>query len=116
MGVPAITVTWTIYIGARQAQHALLVVCCMQSKVEGAGSSTKEQFEKQKREVVGESKENIKEAEDTLQVTSVQHGSLLNKPCVAEHDCIDAPKDWTFRSMRSTHTLSIMQSSIAICP
>jgi len=41
----------------------------LQSKADGAGSSTQDQFQKQKQEVVGESKENIKEAEKTLQVS-----------------------------------------------
>ncbi|DBA91590.1 TPA: hypothetical protein ACH3X1_003201 [Trebouxia sp. C0004] len=39
------------------------------SKADGVGSSTQDQFQKQKQEVVGESKENIKEAEKTLQVS-----------------------------------------------
>jgi len=45
------------------------VLCLLQSKVGGVGSSTKDQFQKQKQEVVGESKQNIKEAEKTLQVS-----------------------------------------------
>lgn len=78
----------------------------MQSKVEGAGSSTKEQFEKQKQEVVGESKGNIKEAEDTLQViTSVQHGTL-DAPFITEHDCIDVPQFSIFDSVHCVPHLS----------
>ena len=52
--------------------------CCkllpLQSKAGSGGSSTGEKFQKQKDEVVGESKENIKEAEDTLKVS----GKLLH--------------------------------------
>ena len=97
---PATPLTCIVYTGPRQAQHALLVACCMQSKVEGAGSSNKEQFEKQKQEVVGESKENIKEAEDTLQVSiSVQHGTL-DAPFITERDCIDVPNFSSFELVR----------------
>ena len=45
------------------------MACLVQSKMDGAGQSTKDKFEKQKGEVLEESKENIKEAESTLQVT-----------------------------------------------
>lgn len=45
------------------------MTCLVQSKMDGAGQSTKDKFEKQKEEVLDESKENIKEAESTLQVT-----------------------------------------------
>ena len=41
----------------------------LQSKAGTAGSGTQEKFQKQKNEVIGESKANIKEAEDTLKVT-----------------------------------------------
>ena len=40
----------------------------LQSKAGSAGGSTQDKFQKQKDEVIGESKENIKEAEDTLKV------------------------------------------------
>lgn len=50
------------------------------SKADGAGSSTQEQFQKQKQEVVGESKENIKEAEKTLQKKSSSNSSSNGGP------------------------------------
>ena len=58
--------------------HLLVCVrCLLQSKADGAGSSTQEQFQKQKQEVVGESKENIKEAEKTLQVSMSLSSGVL---------------------------------------
>ncbi|DBA93345.1 TPA: hypothetical protein ACH3X2_003622 [Trebouxia sp. C0005] len=50
------------------------------SKADGAGSTTQDQFQKQKQEVVGESKENIKEAEETLQKRSSSNSTSNGGP------------------------------------
>lgn len=69
----------------------------LQSKADGAGSTTQDQFQKQKQEVVGESKENIKEAEETLQVSMSQSpGVLWQMAGVASHQLVTIAfaQDW----------------------
>jgi len=63
------TCTWAEVRQIELTHLLVCVLCLLQSKADGAGSSTKDQFQKQKQEVVGESKENIKAAEKTLQVS-----------------------------------------------